>query len=224
MLIPHQDYGSANNNALDSLLASYATGSLSRPLYTLVASHLAIKPDNRAFVASMETMLANDMEQPSKALTLSVPEHRDARLSAIFDDKAASSLHSSEPIGIVPASLAAYLDQPFADLQWKSVLPGLREVVIEAEPGREASMLWIKAGRAMPSHTHPGMEATLVLQGSFSDALGHYGRGDIAIVDSDVNHKPVAGSDEDCICFAVSEGPVRLTGPLARLFNKLKWN
>ena len=219
MLISHQDNGS-----LDSLLASYATGSLSRPLYTLVASHLAIKSDNRAFVASMETMLANEMEQVGTASKLGVPEHRDVRLSDIFADKTPSSIHQSEPTGVVPASLAAYLDQPFADLQWKSVMPGLREVVIEAGPGREASMLWIKAGRAMPSHTHPGMEATLVLQGSFSDAHGHYERGDIAIVDSDVDHKPIAGSDGDCICFAVSEGPVRLTGPLARLFNKLKWN
>jgi putative transcriptional regulator len=73
----------------------------------------------------------------------------------------------------------------------------------------------------MPSHTHPGMEATLVLKGSFADATGYYGRGDLAVVDSDVDHKPVAGADEDCICFAVSEGPVKLTGPIARLFQKL---
>jgi putative transcriptional regulator len=101
------------------------------------------------------------------------------------------------------------------------LLPGLREARIEADAGCEASLLWIKAGRAMPAHTHPGIEATLVLSGSFSDALGQYERGDIAIADSDVDHKPVAGSDAPCICFAVSEGPVQLSGPVARLFNKL---
>jgi putative transcriptional regulator len=73
----------------------------------------------------------------------------------------------------------------------------------------------------MPSHTHHGVEVTLVLQGSFSDPLGRYMRGDIAIADDEIDHKPVAGSEQDCICFAVTEGPVRLTGPVARLFNRL---
>ena len=33
----------------------------------------------------------------------------------------------------------------------------------------------------MPQHTHEGHELTLVLEGSFHDALGRYGRGDLAI-------------------------------------------
>jgi putative transcriptional regulator len=213
-----------NNGALEALLASYAVGALSRPLHALVASHLAIKHDNHAFVASMEALLASEMEQFFGNQKLKAPEQRDARLAHIFNDVGGNPAALNETIDMVPAPLSAYLDRAYADLPWKAVLPGLREVVLEAGPGREASMLWIKAGRAMPSHTHPGIEATLVLQGSFSDALGHYGRGDIAIVDSDVDHKPVAGSNEDCICFAVSEGPVQLTGPIARLFNRLKWN
>jgi putative transcriptional regulator len=219
MMLPRE-----NNGAMDALLASYAAGTLSRPLHALVASHLSIKPDSHMFVGSMEALLADEMEQSTNNVVSKVPQQRDARLAMIFDDEATSPVQVDRPFNMVPAPLSDYLDRDYADLPWKSVLPGLREVVLEAGPGREASMLWIKAGRAMPSHTHPGIEATLVLQGSFSDALGHYERGDIAIVDSDVDHKPVAGSEEDCICFAVSEGPVRLTGPIARLYNRLKWN
>jgi putative transcriptional regulator len=32
-----------------------------------------------------------------------------------------------------------------------------------------------------------------------------------------VNHTPVADDDEDCICFAVTDAPLRLTGPVGRI-------
>jgi putative transcriptional regulator len=206
--------------AMDALLASYASGSLSRPLHAVVASHLALKLDNRFFVSSMENLIAEDMA----AMPVSAaPRDRDTRLATIFDSGVVAASNSDDELGasFVPAPLMDYIGRSYDSLKWRTVMPGLREVTFENTPGCEASLLWIKAGRAMPSHTHPGMEATLVLKGSFADATGYYGRGDLAVVDSDVDHKPVAGADEDCICFAVSEGPVKLTGPIARLFQKL---
>jgi putative transcriptional regulator len=208
------------SGAMDALLASYASGALSRPLHAVVASHLALKADNRSFVSSMENLIAEDMAaMPASA----APRDRDTRLSSIFGIEQDATGTSDDELGasFVPAPLMDYIGRPYENLKWRSVMPGLREVTFENVPGCEASLLWIKAGRAMPSHTHPGMEATLVLKGSFADATGYYGRGDLAVVDSDVDHKPVAGADEDCICFAVSEGPVKLTGPIARLFQKL---
>jgi putative transcriptional regulator len=58
-----------------------------------------------------------------------------------------------------------------------------------------------------------------VLEGGFSDILGSYERGDITINDSSVDHQPVADDDGDCICFAVTDAPLRLTGRIGRLFN-----
>jgi putative transcriptional regulator len=203
--------------AADALLASYAAGGLSRPLHTLVASHLALCPDNHAYVAALESMAAEGMAAEG---ALTGVADRGRRLAAIFSDKGENA-PAAKADPLIPAPLAAYLGKPIDALQWRTVLPGLKEVRLEDGDGCEASLLWIRAGRAMPAHTHPGIEATLVLQGSFSDALGVYERGDIAVVDSDVDHKPVAGASADCVCFAVSEGPVRLTGPVARLFNKL---
>jgi putative transcriptional regulator len=203
--------------AADALLASYAAGALSRPLHALVASHLALSRDNRSYVAALETLAGEAMAAETP---LTGVAERGRRLAAIFADR------DDEPFAparddVVPAPLASYLGKPFDALKWRTVLPGLKEVKLEDREGCEASLLWIRAGRAMPAHTHAGVEATLVLKGSFSDALGHYERGDIAVADSDVDHKPVAGFGEDCICFAVSEGPVTLTGPVARLFSKL---
>jgi putative transcriptional regulator len=207
-----------NNGAFDALLGAYASGSLSRHLHTLVASHLMMKADNRGYVAAMEDLVASTLNDE-----ISGPvSGRGARLAAIF----AQSDTPKEPVlpRFVPEPLTDYLGAPVDQMPWKSVIPGLREVKIVDAPGCEVSLLWIKAGRAMPRHTHAGMEATLVLKGSFTDTSGHYGRGDISVVDSDTDHKPVAGADEDCICFAVSEGPVKLTGPIARLFQRLRFH
>jgi putative transcriptional regulator len=33
-----------------------------------------------------------------------------------------------------------------------------------------------------------------------------------------VDHRPVAGRSGDCICLAVTDAPLRLTGPIGRLF------
>ncbi len=202
--------------ALDALLAGYAAGALSHPQHVLVASHLALKADNRAFVASLERLAATELEQSEAAPVA----NRSRRLADIFmseDDQRAER----DGTAFLPEPLARFIAMPYETLPWRSVIPGLKEVQFDHRPGCEASMLWIRAGRAMPAHTHPGIEATLVLKGSFQDSTGCYERGDISVVDSDVDHKPVAGSDEDCICFAVSDGPARLTGPIARLFQKL---
>ena len=212
MANPHSPDG-----ALDALLASYCAGGLSRPLHTVVASHLALSPKSRPFVSALEYALGEEIDKTPR---LALPDNRDRRLAAILDD--AAMLTAGRPQGgsdMLPAPLAAYIGVNYDDLKWKSVLPGLREVVFEKEKGCKASLLWIKAGRAMPSHTHDGVEATLVLRGSFSDSTGVFSRGDLAVADSELDHKPVAGADEDCICFAVSEGSMHLTGPIARFFS-----
>jgi putative transcriptional regulator len=77
----------------------------------------------------------------------------------------------------------------------------------------------IRAGRAVPRHTHRGYELVCVLEGGFSDAAGHYGRGDVAVADDGVDHQPTADADGDCICLAVTDAPVRLTGRFWRLLN-----
>jgi putative transcriptional regulator len=229
------------NTPLDALLASYAVGHVSRPLHALIASHLCLSDRNRIFVNDLETFVAREMEHSSPLHP--VLKNRNNRLANIFDEakpageeaksvgKEAKSVGKEEGAGkmtkqaspsMFPEPLAAFIGKSYDTLKWNYVMPGLREVKLEDRAGCEASLLWIKAGRAMPSHTHAGIEATLVLQGSFSDNLSYFARGDMAVVDSSIDHKPVAGSDEDCICFAVSEGPVHLTGPLARIFNWMK--
>ncbi len=201
---------------LDALLAGYATGSLSPTLSTLVECHLAINPANVNYVAALEALCGVVLtETPGKPLT-----NRDEKLAAIFAMDAIEDKPRARPISdpVLPAPLTRMIGHGLDKVVWKSVMPGLKAYRISDE----ASRLWIAAGRKMPNHTHEGTEATLVLKGSFSDLTGEYRRGDIAIGDEDLDHRPIAGSQEDCICFVVNDAPLRLTGPVGRFIEMFR--
>ncbi len=212
----HDSKGAGRDQPLDALLAGFAAGSLSPSLHRLVAAHLAIKPDNRRFVRMLEESAARRVEESDP-----VPvRNREAKLDAIFSahDRSTPARRGD---GVIPAPLADFIGADFVDLEWRTLLPGIREHRVSDASRGEASLLWIKPGRVMPAHTHEGMEVTLVLKGGFSDATGHYRRGDIAIADNEVDHRPRADEDEDCICFAVTDAPLRLTGPVGRIMQRL---
>ncbi len=198
---------------IDALLAAYAAGTLDRPHHSLVASHLALSPRNRGFVGALEAARASELAQ-SDGLAIS---NRDARLAAIFAlETAPVTPASSAGDALFPAPLARYLNLDPINVPWRFKLPGVKEYRVENHDAGEVSMLWIKAGRKMPQHSHEGQEVTLLLKGGFTDALGHYRRGDIAIADAELDHTPVADADEDCICFAVTDAPLTLTGPFVK--------
>ncbi len=209
------------NAAMNALLADYVSGRLSPALHTLIASHLELKPDNGAFVAGLEALLDAEMTVIS-APPLS-KSARDLRLSAIFDRTKARNVEpaQSQPDALLPGFLRQYLVHDFNDIRWRTRLPGLKEYHIESRDGVEASLLWINAGRKMLSHTHDGTEVTLVLKGSFMDIQGSYYRGDVSIADAEVDHKPRAGQEDDCLCFVVLDAPLRLTGPVGRVISRI---
>jgi putative transcriptional regulator len=206
------------SEVMDELLADYSSGSLPRPLHVLMASHLALSHKNRAYVGALEMSLAGEMADVVPGSTI---RNRDDRINAIFSDVAPAPAVGPVEGDILPSALAQYIGKPLSDVRWKSKLPGLKEAHIETADGFETSLLWVKAGRSMPAHTHDGSELTLVLSGTFSDMLGHYQRGDVAVADSNIDHRPVIGSDADCICFVVTDAPLRLTGPFGRIFSRL---
>ena len=218
----HHD-GLPVETALDTLLAHYARGALSAPLHVLVASHLEIRPESRRFVSALEGVVASAIieEEPSPI------RNRDARLAAIFaaEDEGETLVRhrvaQRSVSGDVPHPLARYLGQSLGEIPWRTLLPGVKEYRIEDNEQGEAVLYWIKGGRKMPFHTHEGSEYTLVLKGAFSDLNGHYARGDIAIADADVDHRPIADPGEDCFCFAVTDAPLKLTGPIGRIVQRL---
>ncbi len=208
---------------LDVLLADYAAGGLSLPANALVAAHLSLSTRHAAFVDALED-IGGDWLDDVAPETLS---DRDAALAAIFAHDAPAERaepdateDADDDTGLVPPVIRQALGLETDEIPWKNRL-GIREVRRKFADGSTASLLWIKAGQVIPTHTHEGQELTLVLQGAFSDETGRYGPGDIAVADDDVDHMPVAEPDEDCICFIVMDAPLRFTGPVTRFLNPI---
>lgn len=115
----------------------------------------------------------------------------------------------------VPRSLRALTAAAAESRTWKKRPGGVKEFFLRTEPdGTEMRYLLIPPGTGVPRHTHRGMEFTLVVTGAFHDETGRYGPGDLEVASGDLTHRPIAGKDEPCLAFAVTNAPLRFTGAL----------
>jgi putative transcriptional regulator len=208
--------GKTDFSTMDNLLARYVAGTLPAPVNMAVGAHLELKDDNRAFVDSLETMAGEAVEDLAGAEVTD----RQTRLEKIFASAGEPQETVSGPSsGKIPPALAALVPHDIDTIPWRAKMPGYKECALGVIEGCEVNLLWIRPGRKMPSHTHEGSEITLVLDGAFSDSRGRYGRGDIALADEDVDHSPVAENDGPCICLAITDAPLRLTGSYRQFFS-----
>ncbi len=206
---------------IDELLVFCALGKLPKSLDVLVKSHIELKPEAGQFFKALEASAANKM---SGIETHAQVASRQDRLDTIFASRHFQVQPEIQPDNVLPVALHDYIGKSINGIGWRWRMPGLKEYKIASEDGYEASLLWIKAGRKMPAHTHDGMEVTLVLKGSFGDEHEHYARGDVAVADCDIDHSPKAGLEEDCICLVVTDAPLRLTGKIGHFFHKIFGN
>ena len=205
----------------DDLLIAYAAGSQEEPVALIVATHLALCPRCRDEVAHLEELGGALLEeQPAEALRNDSLERVLARLDEPAPEAPQRPAEVAPgPAPLVPRPLRDYLGGGLDQLDWTS-FRGLEKVeLLSDRPGFRTRLMRIKSGTAMPTHSHEGNELTLVLAGGFSDEHGHFVRGDVAEADPSVDHQPVADPGEDCLCLAVTDAPLRLTGPFGRLLN-----
>ena len=201
-------------------LLDYASGSLPEPVALLVATHVALCPLCRRGLAELEAVGGALLEAlPPEP----VADDSLARLLARIDRPAPPA----EPVaGAAPAVAELVLPQPLRDyvgsldrVAWRHLGPLSEARLLTGFEKFTTRLLRVTPGTALPHHTHAGSELTLVLQGGFSDVTGHYLRGDVCEADSAVDHRPVADWDEICLCLAVTDAQLRLTGWLGRLLN-----
>ena len=216
----------------ESLLLEYTTGCLSDALSLAVAAHLELSVTARQYVSDMEAvggaLLEAETEQfdISNSCLDSLLERieNDARRSEvhIMHKKANSLCNLPEDLTrcTLPNILKSYLGQQARSVKWKKLSSGIRAIDIKsAEKGTKIMLLNIDAGKPTPHHGHQGLEATLVLNGSFSDETGHHGAGDLVVLDDTIEHRPVAHKTDGCICLSVTTAPVRFTGLMGVFLN-----
>jgi len=204
-------------DTIDALMARFVAGSLPQPAHVLVQAHLALKPDNRRFVRGMEALAGRTLEDMN-AVELSA---RNDRLATIFGSHATVQTPPPGDDGIFPPALRDFLGFTVDDVPWRTKLPGFKEYDMGDVDGCHVSLYWIRPGRPIPTHTHDGSELTLVLDGAFTDVTGSYGRGDISVADESIEHRPLADLERPCICFAVTDAPLRFTGTLRQRLSDL---
>jgi len=209
----------------EEFLLDYASGALGEAWSLAVATHLALCPNCRRTVEALESVGGGMLETVA-------PEPIDAgafdavlmRLESGTEQPVPPVLASADdgsPFRL-PEPLRGYAGGDIEQIRWQRLGLGAYQLLIPTgTKGATARLLRIPAGRPVPTHTHHGMEMTLVLCGAFSDTTGTYGRGDIQQADADLEHQPIAAPEEDCICLAITDAPLRFKSLAARLIQPL---
>lgn len=199
----------------DATLLAYAAGGLAQSLSVLTATHLAMCPRCRARVADAEsaggTLLAATPPQPMRAGSLAAVMARlDGATDRVVDRPHACMSR------LAPSPLGDLLPGDLGKVRWWPLGPGIRQAFAGREGGG-IKMLRIAPGRSVPQHGHRGQELTLILSGSYSDETGRYQAGDIADMDSEIDHQPISDSDVDCVCVIAADAPLVFRGLVPRL-------
>ncbi|MEC9369363.1 MAG: ChrR family anti-sigma-E factor [Pseudomonadota bacterium] len=212
---------SATHHPDDATLLSYAAGTLDEAFVLLVASHLAGCAECHARVRLAENVGGSLLEQAETvALSAGALDRAFARI-----ELAPERLPIAAPVASaeLPVPLASKLGAGLDSIAWRVVAPGVRMHSVPLSAGTRGALhlLRIDAGKHVPEHGHGGMELTLVLRGSYSDAFGRFRPGDVADLDPDAEHCPVVDPDGECICAVATEAPTRFRGVFSRLLQPL---
>ncbi len=200
----------------DATLLGYSAGTLPEAFNLIVAAHVSLCDACRAGVESYDALggaLLNEANDSSMA-----PTSLETALRRLDDTRAPTPTTQG---GVFPAALQDYVGGDLASVKWRAMGMGVKQAVLPTSSAATARLLMIPEGAAMPDHTHNGTEMTLVLQGAFDDADGHFARGDIDVADAAVTHTPVASKGADCICLVVTDAPLRFTAWLPRVLQRI---
>lgn len=204
--------------ALEQALKGYAAGTLPRALHALVGAHLELSCENRGFVTDLERAHASATLSDATPCTLRA---REDRLAAILQQEPLTREQCCRaPREGWPRALRHYLGETPEKLPFRTLLPGIAECRLPGDEDAEVLLYKVRGGKAIPEHVHEGEEFTLVLTGALLDRGRRFAPGDVNCGDESVQHAPVVEPGQDCICFVVLTGPLRLTGPIGRFFNR----
>jgi putative transcriptional regulator len=128
----------------------------------------------------------------------------------------------AQTVEVIPEPLRRYLSHNLMDIPWHHVSEGIEELRLQVDnSGYRVSLVRLKPGSKIPTHTHTKEELTVILAGGYTDGDAHFERGDFCLVDASTTHSPVADPDAGCLALGVLSGPIELTGLMGSLLNPL---
>ncbi|MBM6550991.1 ChrR family anti-sigma-E factor [Marinomonas ostreistagni] len=214
------------------MLTDYSSGSLSLAHALAVSTHLdqcahcreQVKRLNMLGAELLSKQADTAPQSQMSALKSSVLARITAQSEPTSEQATAPAPSSalSDTLRHIPATLRRYIPEGYDKLKWMSLTPSFKLATLSNESsGEQIALLYIKAGAAMPYHTHTGDEITLVLSGAFSDEEGLYRAGDFIRRGDEDHHQPRVTKDADCICLIVLDSPIEFTGRFSRFFNPI---
>ena len=209
-----------NHHPSEALLLDYASGALGEGWSVAIATHLALCPTCRQAVRDLEAIGAALLEGLKPAPLSGNMKHD---VSTVLSTPQDGEETSFSPISAsarpdLPEPLRRYVGGDLDQVPWRRLGLGAYQCLLPTvEDETVVRLLRIPAGKLVPSHSHGGLELTLVLHGEFSDSTGSYVRGDLQEADGSLEHQPHAADGEDCICLAVTDSPLRFSSRAARM-------
>jgi len=208
----------------DNLLAEYSGGSLALALSLSVCAHIQLCVDCRQKVASLNkiggALLNLSAAEPSTPGNFEQLMQRIHQQPEVPAPRLAIAEHNVDPMLTHLPKVITKLLPAGRKLKWQRVSSVLKTARLSTgQKDYEVAFQCISKGGKVVEHDHGGLEVTLVLKGSFSDAQGIYTEGDFLVRDAGEIHRPTATLNQDCLCLSVVAAPVRVTGFLGKLIN-----
>lgn len=212
-------------------LTEYVAGSLSESQALCVSTHLSYCASCSAEVAKLNRIgaMVFDNQPPSASVDHTMFDRIMSRIESrdidFEHDELRPSLDPARPVSGVerlPSAISKLVPGGMDQLRWKKLGKYLRVAGLHSlDDQRDVSLHKLMPGGTVAEHDHQGEEITVVLCGSFSDQDGVYRAGDFIVRQPGDTHRPIVTGEEECICLAVCDAPVKFTGMFARLLNPL---
>lgn len=216
-------------SVLEMMLMQYAAGGLSSAEALMVASHAALNPQARKKIAAYEAIGGQML--CSAETRAPAPDCLD-KIMAKIDGACADTPCGQQAMFPLPAETG--LREDIRSLinahcktrqrNWAALTGGIEVIylkVCDKSPYR-LRLVRLAGGQQAPQHRHAGIEITLVLDGGFRDATGHYTTGDMIVIDDPgFIHAPKADA-EGCTCLTLTEAPLRFQSRTVRILNFFK--
>lgn len=211
---------SINHHLTDQLLMGYSAGSLPEAFNLVVATHVSLCDECRARMHEFDAIGGVLMDV---AEFEAVSDDCLAATMALIAAAPVEATHAPAPAmsSVFPTPLQDYVGGDLDAVEWRRIGGGVSQAVLETSDRATVRLLRIPAGVAVPDHGHRGMELTLVLQGAFRDETDRFGPGDIEVANEEMVHQPVAEAGLDCICLSATDAPLRFSGILPRMAQRV---
>lgn len=206
----------------EALLYQYSSGELSCAMSLLVATHIDMCPSCKRVSAEIEQHLC---EKHFDEIAAKWDQKQcDDMLAAIFSSESSHPLIHNDPNNMIclqgrrfnlPPTLA---NNAYRIGDWNHMLGKLWRAPVSIGGVENTNLIYMEPGATVPEHTHKGVEATLVVNGTFSDEYDSYEDGDFIMLDASRKHSPRT-VQEDCLTLATLDAPLHFTSGISRLLN-----